>query len=70
MILKQMGNEHPKSRRQFITDLIKQLQEWNITDEDHLILQMDANEAKGTGSNGINDLLFNFNLVDTFEERL
>jgi hypothetical protein len=69
MILREEGEENPKPRRQFITDLNKQLKEWKVQSHDHIILMMDANEFHGEEQSGIKKLMLENNMVDAYKEK-
>jgi len=42
-LLQQLGDPHPNPRKQFITNLIKQIQDWRHTGKE-ILLGMDANK--------------------------
>lgn len=62
------GPDHtPCPRQAFITDMIDYVRALELTDEDFLIIMLDANEVMGEDSYGLINLIEQLRLVDIFE---
>lgn len=62
-----MENPSP-SRNQFITDLNKHIEKWEVSSDDHLIIMLDANEFKGQHKQGLQRLIDKNCLQDVYVE--
>lgn len=61
---RQRGDQNPNPRLSFINDLMLHFTRWSVTQDDYIILMIDANEQLGKERNGINKLVEKLKLVD------
>jgi hypothetical protein len=67
-MLTEKGISNPKPRRQFFEDLTKYVNDMELTENDFLIIYMDANNTSNR-TDVVKDFCKSCNLVDIYEER-
>jgi Reverse transcriptase (RNA-dependent DNA polymerase) len=68
MMLKADGINEPDPRAQFVDDIITQFKSTCLDENNYFVLALDANETINYGTEGINKILKECNLVDMYSE--